>query len=323
LVDSGLMVSFIIVNWNTRDLLLDSIRSIYETVSLPFEIWVIDNGSSDGSLDALALEIRERNFQEVKIIQNGRNLGFARANNLALKKASARYLVLLNTDTVLAPRSIEEIISFMESCPQAAVCGGQLLNRDGTRQNSIAPFPGLLTELTNKSILRRLMPRRYPGKEVVFNGPVEVDTVIGACMAVRKATMDKVGVLDEEFFFFFEETDWCARFKKNGWKIYHHPKALIYHLQGRSAEKDPRRARVEYWRSRYIYFRKHRGRAARAVLAAGLFLRLVIDTLLNFSYLAVTAFFSERARRKFRLCSYLLSWHLMGRPRGWGLGGNE
>ncbi|MBZ0220322.1 MAG: glycosyltransferase family 2 protein [Candidatus Methylomirabilis sp.] len=307
-------VSFVIVNWNTKDLLRDCLESIRKTVRIPFETWVVDNGSSDGSVRM----VRER-FPEVKLIQNAENLGFARANNLALKRISGKYAVLLNSDTVLKENAIESLVDCMEMNPRAGVCGGSLLNEDGSMQNSIANFPTLATELLNKSILRRLFPKRFPGKENgAARGIQQVESIVGACMVVRKKAMEEAGLLDEDYFFFLEETDWCLRFREKGWDVLHNPAAEIYHLQGGSARKVPVRARTEYWRSRYIFFRKNRSRMSYAVLKAGLVAKLswsfVSMVLMNLA----TLFLIGRLRSKLRLYAALLNWHIEGCPESLG-----
>ncbi len=304
-------LSIVIVNRNTRDLLLDCISSVYATVPpLSFEIWVVDNGSSDGSIAAV-----ERAFPDVRCIRNEQNLGFAKANNQALRRAEGRYLVLLNTDAVLTPSALATIIDFMERNKNVAVCGGQLLNRDGSLQNSIANAPTLATELLNKSLLRRLNPSRYPGKEQRFQHPTEVESIIGACMVVRKEAVDKIGLLDESYFFFFEETDWCRRMTESGWRVYFHPEARIYHLQGESAKKVIVAARIEYWKSRYTFFRKHYSQSVLQILGGGLLVKTAISVLLQL----IAATVSSKARRKLKVSTMILLWHLLGCPNEWGL----
>lgn len=312
-------VSLIILNWNTKDLLLGCIESAVKTIKkYPFEIWVVDNGSSDGSVKAVE-EAYPAPSHNIKLIQNAGNAGFAGAMNPALRQMESGYAVLLNSDIVLCDGAIDAMADFMEQTPDAALCGGQLLNADNSLQNSIAPFPSLLTELTNKSVLRRLNPSKYPGKETVFHSPIPVDSVIGACMMVRKSAMDSVGLLDEDCFFFFEETDWCLRFWKKGFKVYHVPHARIYHLQGKSAGKVPVRSRIEYWRSRYIYARKHWSITARVILTAGLLVKAAVGFVLNVLGGLPVIFLTEKSRRKIRLYGTLLVWHLVGRPASWGM----
>ena len=308
-------LSVIIVNWNTKDLLcqcLDSLNQVAKKVEM--EIFVVDNGSMDGSGEA----IRER-FPGVKLVENQINLGFAKANNQALRLAKGKYVLLLNPDTQIKGMAIEEMISLMSAHPEVGVVGGQLLNSDGSKQNSIANFPSLATELLNKSILRRLFPEKFPGKEKSYLGPIEVDSVIGACMMVRLEAIEQVGLLDEDYFLFLEETDWCYRMKKGSLKIYHIPQAEIFHSQGRSAEKNKEKAKIEYYRSRYHFFRKNRGRFQWTILHIGLLIRLGIE-LIFASVAGIFTFFTlKKWRRKFSTYAYLVWWHLRFCPKGMGL----
>ncbi|MCK4911163.1 MAG: glycosyltransferase family 2 protein [Thermodesulfovibrionales bacterium] len=302
------------MNLNTRDLLLGSLASIYGTVKNSFEVFVVDNASSDGSADAVRSA-----YPEVQVIENSLNIGFARANNQALRRMRGRYACLLNSDAELTEGALDLMVSFMDSNSDVAVCGGQLLNADSSHQNSIANTPTLLTELTNKSALRMLMPTRFPGKEASFSDPVEVESIIGALMLVRHEAMEKTGLLDEDFFFFLEETDWCLRFKRSGSRIMHHPHARIFHFQGASAGKRFVRARLEYWRSRYVFFRKHYSRSTWALLLAGLLLRILVNLTAYLIYVPLTLFLLPKAVQRLRLYATLLLWHLLGLPAGWGL----
>jgi GT2 family glycosyltransferase len=304
-------LSIVIVNYNTKDLLLACLESVYATLPpLSFEIWVVDNASTDGSIEAA-----RRSFPEIRCIENDRNLGFAKANNKAIRQAVGRYVVLLNTDTVLTPSALATIIEFMDRNKDVAVCGGQLLNSDGSLQNSIANFPTLGTELLNKPLLRRLFPKRYPGKEMRFDNPVEVESIIGACMVVSKDAIDTVGMLDESYFFFFEETEWCLSMKNNGWRIYFHPKAFIYHLQGQTAKKNNVSARIEFWKSRYTFFRKHYSPALQFALRAGLLAKLCISLVLKL----IASPVSRDARSRLIVNAMIISWHVRGCPGSWGL----
>lgn len=310
-----MVASVIIINWNTRDLLIDCIKSVYATTQgLEFEIWVVDNGSWDDSV-----KILRNTFPDVNIVENKHNLGFAKACNQALRLIKSKYAILINTDTILTDGAIKTTIDFMEKNPAIGICGGQLLNPDGSRQNSIANTPNLATELLNKSLLRRLFHKKYPGKEHNIETPVQVDSIVGAFMAVRKKAMDEAGLMDESYFFFFEETDWCLRMKKNGWKVFHHPNVKIYHLQGQTAKKANIGARIEYWKSRYIFFRKHYGAATFVALIAGLMIKLSVNLFLNLLLAAASAFTNRKAVERSKLNFNLLYWHLSGLPEGSGL----
>ncbi|MGZ3493880.1 MAG: glycosyltransferase family 2 protein [Thermodesulfobacteriota bacterium] len=308
-------LSIIIVNWNTRDLLIQCLESIFRTArGVDLEVFVVDNGSTDGS----ARVVKER-FPVVKVIENQGNIGFAGANNQALKISGGKYSLLLNPDTQVKGKAIEELISFMEAHPRAGISGVQLLNSNGSKQNSIANFPCLTTELLNKSLLRRLFPKKFPGKETNYSEPIEVDSVIGACMMVRRRAAEQVGILDEDYFLFLEETDWCYRMKNAGWKIYHVPQAEVDHFQGKSAEEVKKKARVEFYRSRYHFFRKNKGTCQWFILLIGLWIKLVAEFLLTGLSNLFTLFAVQKLKERFSVYAHLLWWHLKLCPEGMGL----
>jgi len=308
-------LSIIIVNWNTKDLLLQCLESVYQTIKrVEMEVFVVDNGSMDGSIAAA-----KGRFPEVKFIQNEINLGFARANNQALSLAKGRYLLLLNPDTQVKKGAMERLISFMDAHPEAGGAGAQLLNSDGSRQNSIANFPSLATELLNKSLLRWFFPSVFPGKERNYPEPIEVDSVIGACMVVKRDAIEPVGLLDEGYFLFLEETDWCYRMRRTGWKIYHVPQAEIYHFQGKGVEMEKKKARVEYYRSLYRFFKKNRGRLQWFILLIGSVIKLVVELVFMGIASLVTFFTIKKWENKLSIYAYLMWWHLKGCPKGMGL----
>jgi len=304
----SLDISFIIINWNTKDLLLECLASIYRTVSkITFEIWVVDNGSSDGSARA----VKEK-YPAIKIIENRTNLGFAAANNLALERMGGQYALLLNTDTVLTEDAVSELHNFMEINPEAAITCGQLLNPDGSKQNSIANFPSLLSLISNETLLRLLLPRRFPSKRREYRTPIEIDSCIGACMLIRKKAIDQTGFLDDRYFFFLEETDWAYRMKKAGWKIYFVPAARIFHAQGKSVgiRAD---ARIMFYRSRYAFFKKwHPG--SYPLVCFVIFSRLIINTLLSLLGITLTFGLKKALNRKFIVYVQLIVWHMKGCP---------
>jgi len=308
-------LSVIIVNWNTKNLLLQCLESVYQTIKrVEMEVFVVDNGSMDGSIAAA-----KGRFPEVKFIQNEINLGFARANNQALSLAKGRYLLLLNPDTQVKKGAMERLISFMDAHPEAGGAGAQLLNSDGSRQNSIANFPSLATELLNKSLLRWFFPSVFPGKERNYPEPIEVDSVIGACMVVKRDAIEPVGLLDEGYFLFLEETDWCYRMRRTGWKIYHVPQAEIYHFQGKGVEMEKKKARVEYYRSLYRFFKKNRGRLQWFILLIGSVIKLVVELVFMGIASLLTFFTIKKWENKLSIYAYLMWWHLKGCPKGMGL----
>ena len=301
-------VSIIIVNWNTKKLLLDCIRSIHETVkNISFEIWLVDNASTDGSVEAV-----KQNYPDVKIIQNKKNLGFAAANNIVLERMCGQYALLLNTDTILTNGAVEDLCDFMEKNQDAGMACGQLLNQDGSKQNSIANFPGILSLLCNESLLQILFPKKFPGKRREYKKPVEVDSCIGACLMVRKKAMDEVGLLDKRYFFFFEETDWAYRMKQAGWKIYFVPSARIFHIQGQTVGHNVA-SRIMFYRSRYIYFKKCHSHSY-LLIRLIIFVRLLINAILSLAGVVATIGMHTGIKKKLSVYSRLILWHLTGCP---------
>jgi len=298
-------ISLIIVNWNTKDLLKNCLTSVYQTIKNPNpEVIVVDNASSDDSLLML-----KQNFPQTIVISNTENKGFGAANNQAFAVMKGKYALLLNTDAVLTDGAVAKLRDFAELHPAAAIVCGQLLNADGSKQNSIASFPGLMTLATNISILEYLFPQKFPSKKYHHDDPIEVDSAIGACMLIRKKALDEVGVFDERYFFFFEETDLAYAMHQAGWKTYHIPDACIYHLQGQSIGNNIR-SRIEFYRSRYQFLRKWHSRPYYICAGGIIFLRLLINWTANFVMTAVTLGLFEKIRQKFIVYSRLILWHL-------------
>jgi hypothetical protein len=297
-------ISFIIVNWNTKDLLRGCLDSIAKTVgSLSHEIIVVDNASSDGSADMLA-----RDYPRVQCIANAENRGFGAANNQGFAVMKGKYALLINTDAVLTEGAVEKLWRFAEAHPRAAIVCGQLLNADGSKQNSVAAFPTLLSLCLNTSLLEYLFPGRYPSKRYEHREPLEIESAIGACMMVRGQALTEVSYFDERYFFFFEETDLAFAMKQEGWAVYQVPDAHIYHFQGQSIGHNTQ-SRIEFYRSRYQFLRKWHGTAYYHAAAAVIFLRLLADVLLNAAGVVFTLGLSKALRQKLAVYSRILRWH--------------
>ncbi len=308
-------VSVIIVTRNTCQLTCDAVHSVLAGVDdLAKEIVIVDNGSTDETPAVLA-----REFPAVRCIRSERNLGFARAANRAAQVARGAFLLLLNSDARVAPDTLAKALPWMRANPEYAVAGAQLLHPDGSRQNSIANFPTLATELLNKSLLRRLWPSRFPGKEHECREPREVDTVVGAFMLIRKSAWDTLGGLDERFFFFFEETDFCLRAHQRGWRVAHLPQVRVWHGQGQTAKHTTAAARIEYWRSRSAYLAKHFSPWARAAVGGGLRLRLLVNWLVSGACALATFGAHRRWRERWQTYSALVGWLARGEPPDVGL----
>ncbi len=259
-------LTLILVNWNTRALLLQSLRALpAATGDLRTEIIVVDNASTDGSVEALAQELAP-----TQVICNDRNVGFATANNQALRIAAGRYALLLNTDTVPQPDSIRRLVAFADAQPRAGMVGAMLLNPDGTFQASYADFPSLHGE----TLLLLGLARKIKGPHFPNHGPSEsraprrCDWVQGACLLVRREALRDVGFMDEGYFMYTEETDWCAQCWKAGWEVWYTPDAQVVHYGGQSTAKQPAAKRRMVYFSKVRFFRKQRGALAAIAFSA-------------------------------------------------------
>lgn len=250
-------LSIIVVNWNTRDLLTQCLQSVYDTTSnLDLEVVVVDNASTDGS----QAMVRQQ-FPHIHLIANRENVGFARANNQAMRVSKGRYALLLNSDALLLANAVQVVISLAEANPQAGIIGAQLLNPDGSFQASHTPFPNLWQEFLILSDAGRMLyghwyPSRGPQED---KGPQMVDYVEGACMLVRREAFEDVGGLDEGYFMYAEEVDWCYAMREKGWQVWYQPAAQVIHLGGGSSQSRRTQREADLYRSRVRFFRKHYG----------------------------------------------------------------
>lgn len=272
-------VLIIIVSWDTRDILQDCLQSVYEQAGdVNFEVILVDNASTDGSVEMVRHE-----FPEVTIIENSENRGFAAANNQGMAVAKGRYVLLLNSDTVVLDNAVAKTVVFADAHPEAAVVGCRVLNADRSLQLSCFMFPSLMNLLLSSSYLYKLFPKsKFFGRERMTwwdrNNTREVDVLTGCFMLVRREAIEQVGLMDEKFFMYGEETDWCYRFHKAGWKILFTPDADIIHLHGASTKQRKHEMILQLRGSKLLFWKKHRGRLAYSLacllVASFFFLRL-------------------------------------------------
>jgi GT2 family glycosyltransferase/lipopolysaccharide/colanic/teichoic acid biosynthesis glycosyltransferase len=252
-------VSVIIVNYNVREFLRQSLLSLRKAlVELSAEIFVVDNASTDGSGDMVRQE-----FPEVQLIANRENLGFAAANNQALRQARGRLVVLLNPDTVVQEDTFVAIRDFMGTHPGTGMVGCKVLNPDGTLQLACRrSFPTPWIAFTRLSGLSRLFPRsrwfgRYNLTYLPEDETAEVEAISGSFMAVRREALAQVGMLDEAFFLYGEDLDWCFRMRQSGWKIYYFPGTQIVHFKGESAKQSGLDNLRLFYQAMGLFVRKH------------------------------------------------------------------
>jgi GT2 family glycosyltransferase len=228
-------VSVVIVNWNTREMLRDCLTSLYNNKSgVTAEIFVVDNASSDGSPDMVA-----ECFPDALLIRNEVNAGFAAANNIAIRRARGRHVLLLNSDTLVHNRVIVNSVAYLDENPDVGAMGCRVLNTDGTVQLTCSAWPSLANLILLTSGLWKLPFLRflhgYRFDSWKRDTQRDVDVISGCYMLVRSEVIRRVGRLDESFFFFGEETDWCRRIANDGWKLRFAPVGEITHLGGGSS----------------------------------------------------------------------------------------
>jgi N-acetylglucosaminyl-diphospho-decaprenol L-rhamnosyltransferase len=315
---AGARFAVVIVNYNGGLMLEECVQSaLNERVPAP-QIIVVDNGSSDNSLENLQLKIAG-----LALIQNSCNAGFARAVNqgiarVSLEPSPIEFILLLNNDAQLAPGALEAFAAGFDSLPNLAIAGGQLRYPDGRLQSAFAPLPSLAEEILPLFLLKMFSPERFR-RTTTNDSPTKVECVLGACLCVRSSVLPQLGLLDEDYFFFFEEIEWCQRAGRMGAGVYHLPGARAVHVGGQTANRFRGPSRVEYQRSKLTFFRKTRTPAAYRVVSSFLVLRTLVNALAGEAACVTTLQLGKRLRQKANTYWHLFFWHLMLRPASWGL----
>lgn len=252
-------LSVIVVTYKHRDLLAACLESVYATADgLALEVVVVDNASGDGTETLVPAR-----FPEARLLVNSENVGFARATNQGMAQASGEYVLWLNPDTVVQPGALGELIDFLREHPDAGAVGPKMVGPDGALQYSCRAFPSLATGFfTRYSLMRRLWPenplsRRYLLSDWDHATVRAVDWVSGACLMTSRVVLDRVGGLDEGFFLFNEDVDWCRRLALAGPKVYYNPRAVVVHRIGASRGRVAPRIIIERHRGMFRYYRKH------------------------------------------------------------------
>lgn len=259
-------LGIVIVNWNTRDLLRDCLRSVEQSVGVTYRVVVVDNASTDGSAEMVCA-----GFPRVELIENADNRGYPAANNQGLRRLgferggpddAPRYALALNPDTVLPPDALREMVGYMDADPRVGVAGPKLVLLDGSLDLACRrSFPTPEISFYRMIGLSRLFPRsrRFGRYNLTYLDPdveTEVDSVVGAFMMVRREAIQRVGLFDETFFMYGEDLDWAYRIKQAGWTVKYNPRVTVTHVK-RAASRQSRRAQQEFYRAMLIFYRKH------------------------------------------------------------------
>jgi len=259
-------LSIIIVSWNVRDLLRACLASIADgRGDLSLDVIVVDSGSADGT----PAMVRD-DFPWVTLIARPDNVGFPRGNNIGIRQARGEKILLLNPDTEVAGDALATMVNFLESHPDVGVVGPQLRYPEGAIQSSRRRFPTVATAFWESTWLEPWAPRPVLDGYYVRDRPddatQDVDWVMGAALMTRREVIEQVGLLDEAYFMYSEELDWCYRIKQEGWRVVYLPEAQIVHHEGKSSEQAVTARHVNFQRAKLRYFRKYHGRAVATLL---------------------------------------------------------
>lgn len=252
-------LSIVIVTYNVRELLRDCLTSILESIgAFRYNIWVVDNNSGDGTVEMIG-----QSFPQVGLIASPRNGGFAYGCNLGLERSRSKYVLLLNPDTHLPPDALWQMLSYMDSHPDAAVAGPKLVRGDGSLDLACRrSFPSPSVALFRILGLSKLLPKsslfaRYNLTYLDPDQPAEIDSVCGAFMMVRASVLSEVGPLDERFFMYGEDLDWALRIKAAGWKVLYNPAVQVLHYKGESSRQRKEESAREFYQAMELFYRKH------------------------------------------------------------------
>lgn len=259
-------ISALIVSYNTRELLLEAIASVADEEGV--ETIVVDNGSRDGSPEVVA-----QRYPRVQLIRSKTNLGFAGGVNRAAARADGQVLLVLNSDARLEPGALAVLRELLDQRPAAAMVAPRLCYADGRPQAAAFCFPGLAQVVFDLFPVERMTDSPLNGR-IISNEPRTIDHPLGACMLIRRAAWLDVGPLDEGYFMYLEEVDWCRRARARGWQIWHHPGAVVVHHGGSSTRQQPDAMAAQLWRSRLRYYTRFHGplynRVVHLLVRAGL-----------------------------------------------------
>ena len=302
------LLALVVVTWNAKKYVDLCLRSLDQVEAMPLEIIVVDNASTDGTPELIASE-----FKRFKLIRNIDNLGFAKANNIGIRSSSGQYICLVNSDVTVPIGCLSNLVNYLESNPGVGMVGPQMLGPDGNVRRSTMRFPSLLSSIGRALALDRFpLVSRLVGSQLVadfaHDRTADVDILNGWFWVVRREALNQVGLLDEQFFMYGEDMDWCLRFRKAGWGVVFYPDANAIHFGGGSSSAAPVRFHIEKYRADFQYWRKHHGVIALAVYAGIVFLNNLLRMI---GYLAINLVRPKRkaeSAAKVRRSWALLKW---------------
>jgi len=255
-------LSIVLVHRNGVEMLRDCLATIDDACAgITHEVLLVDNGSTD---DSAAMVRRE--FPRVRLHVNRENAGFTRANNQGIRASRGRHVALLNNDTLCHEGAFSTLVAELDATPDAGIAAPMLLNTDGSRQFSFRTFPGFQQALfSRESLLTRVFPNnpdsaRYLRADDPGDAAQDVDWVSGACMVIRRELINRIGGLDESFFMYSEDVDYCLRAWRDGWRVIYRPNAVVTHLGGQTSSRTPFRPIFERHKSMYRFYKKHYSR---------------------------------------------------------------
>lgn len=302
-------ISVVIVNWNTKALLLDCVASLLQTTrKAEIEIIVVDNASTDGSIDALRIA-----FPQVQSITNPENYGFAKANNIGIKKAQGRYICLVNSDVKALEGVLDNMLAHMEIHPGVGAISPKTYGGNTQVQKNCREFPTLRNLICEEFFLNRLFHTIpfFRGRDMVrsdYDALMLIQVLSGCFLMVRREVIEQVGMLDERFFIYSEDVDWCKRIHDAGWKLVHYPNAEAIHYGSASSSSAPVRFKVEMVKANWRYWKKHKSMPECVLFW---FIKFTGTLGRALGWLAVSAFApDERPKAKISATAYgqMLAW---------------
>lgn len=255
-------ISVIIVSWNARKFLEECLDSLSRGVTRTCEVIVVDNASSDGSPEMVAA-----NFPWVNLIQTGQNLGFSKGNNIGISRGRGKYIALVNSDVNVLPACLDRLAGFLDEHPDAGMVGPRIMYGDRRQQSSCRRFPSLWNNACEVFYLNKIFPHSelFAGEHMFYfsyDRTLEVEVLVGCFILARRDAVNQFGLLDEDFFFYGEDLDWCRRCRESGWKIMFYPGAEAIHYCGGSSANDPLRFQIAQQNARLQLWAKHHSRSA-------------------------------------------------------------